>query len=360
MDPAAPPVSRKLADAVFRRFWLRLIPVVAVPALVLQFVHHDTVYESVGSAWVTAIDSSSGATFTSGGSTAAWKPAAERQVEILTDLVATRAFREEVAIGAGLISATALPAERVKAADALLGRIGIVMAGPNLVAVKASASSPEEAQAISMAVISHYQLRAHTESTREAATVLAYFDAQVASAQTALAEASAAAQAYLVAHPAVKTTPDAEYQRLLSAAQLQESVLSRLLQGQEDAQLSAATIVASAESVFVVQDLPELPEAPLGVPLATRAAYPAAGLVLGLVIALAWTWLSYRTDRTIRSSEDLRELDIAVLGTVPELSPRDIARRFTPLRWTGFLRRNYARRVAASISPIVQRGRVAS
>ena len=38
----------------------------------------------------------------------------------------------------------------------------------------------------------------------------------------------------------------------------------------------------------------------------------------------------------------------------------DIARRFTPLRWAGFLRRDYARKVAASIPHRQARGRVAS
>jgi hypothetical protein len=359
MERASSPVSRKLAEAAFRRLWFKLLPVVAVPALVLVLVKHETVYESVGTAWASDVEGLASSPFTASADTSGKTPA-ERQVELLNDLLMTRSFREEVAIDAGLVAETATPAEIEGAADSLLGRTAAVVAGPNLVTIKASAPTAEEAQRIAAAFIAHYQLRAKTETSREAATILAYFDSQVAAAEADVQETRAAIAAYLAAKPSAAATPDAEYQRLLALSGLQESVLARLLESQQDAQLSAASISASAENIFIVHDLPGVPAAPLGVPLMTRAAYPAAGLVLGVLMSAAFIWLSYKTDRSVRTAEDLEELDVAVLGAVPDLKPGDVARRFTPLRWAGFLRRDYARRVAASISQPARGGRIAS
>jgi hypothetical protein len=349
MDRAGSPIPRKLAEAFFRRLWLKLLPAVAVPALVLVLVEHDTVYESVGTAWANDVDGLSTSAFTPDSGTNTEASPAEHQVQLLTDLVATRSFRQDVAAGAGLVPAGASADEIAAAADSLIGRMAAVVAGPNLVAIKASAPLADEAQRIAAAFIAHYQLRAQTEATREAATVLAFFDGRVAADEEAVQETRAEIAAYLAAHPAAAATPDAEYQRLLALSALRESALARSVQAQQDARLTAASINASAQGIFVVHDVPALPSAPLGVSLMTRAAYPAAGLVLGLLISAACIWLSYKTDRSVRWAEDVEALDVAVLGSVPELRPADVARRLTPLRWAGFLRRDYARKVAASI-----------
>jgi hypothetical protein len=360
MERTASPVPRKLVEAAFRRSWLLILPVVLVPAAVVALVTFPDTYESSGTAWVSDASSLGGLS----GTAPAYsdKTASERQAEILGDLLQTRAFRLAVAAGAGLVPAGATEREAAAIADDLYGRIAAVVAGPNLVSVKASASTAEEAKLIAASVIAQYQLRALTETTRDAATILTYFQTQVAEAQAQVDASRAAVAAYVASKPSVTATPDAEYQRLLALSGVHEASLARVLQSQQDAQASAAAITASAQTIFVVQDLPVVPAAPLGVPLMKRAAYPGAGLVLGAFISAAILWLSYRTDRSIRSAEDIEELDVNVLGAIPELKPADIARRFTPLRWAGFMRRNYARKVAASISPMpgTGRGRAAS
>jgi len=359
MDRRGSPIPRKLVEATFRRLWFKLLPAVAVPALVFVLVKHETVYESVGTAWANDVEGLTSSPFTPADDASDGTPA-ERQVELLTDFVTTRAFRQDVAIQAGLVAPTAATADIEAAADSLTGRMAAVVAGPDLVAVKASAPTAEEAQRIAAAFIAQYQLRAKNEASRESATILAYYDGQAAADEALVRQTRATIASYLAAHPAVAAAPDAEYQRLLALSGLQESALARSLQAQQDAQLTAASINAAAQGIFIVHDLPVVPAAPLGVSLLMRAAYPAAGLVLGFLLSAGFIWLSYKTDRSIRSAEDLDDLGVSVLGSVPELTPADIARRFTPLRWAGFLRRDYARKVAASIPHRQSRGRVAS
>jgi hypothetical protein len=356
MDPQKRPIPRKLVDTAFRRLWLLCIPVVAVPALVMVLVQHPTVYEATGTGWVTE----TGSLGALRGSTPGYSEStpAQRQAQVITDLLATRSFRESIVLAAGLVAADAPAAEIAAAADGIAARVAAVDFGPNLVGVKASAATPEEAQQLAAGVLTAYQERARTESARDAGVLLTYFEQQVAQATDDVTKTRAGIAAYVKANPAVERVPDAEYQRLLALATLQEGVLQRVLQSQKDAQLAAASITATGETAFTVQDQPALPAGPLGVSMTKRAAYPAAGLALGLTISAAWLYVSFRADRTIRSAEDIESLDVAVLGAIPDLSTSEMARRFAPLRWATFFRRNYARKVAASITP--DRGRMAS
>jgi capsular polysaccharide biosynthesis protein len=359
MQSSPAPIPRKLVEAAFRRFWFLVLPVLAAPAIVFLVVEHEITYESTATAWVSEASGLGSSPLTGRPSSSQDKTVAQRQVEVVADLLATRSFREAVATRAGLLADDTTPAARAAIVGDLRERLAVVAAGPNLVTVTASGDDADMAQRLAAAFVAVYQERAATESAREAATILAYFETQVADAEADLAETSAAIAAYVATHPGVLAAPDAEYQRLLALSAVQESLLARVLQSQKDAQLSAASISAMAESLFVVQDMPERPSAPVPVPLMTRAAYPAAAAFLGLFISAAFLWVAYRSDRTIRTAADVEALDVAVLGAVPELKPDDVARRFTPLRWAGFLRRNYARRVAASISPTPEREQVA-
>ena len=188
---------------------------------------------------------------------------------------------------------------------------------------------------------------------------------QVAVAQDELTKTRTEMASYLKAHPGVdKTGLDADYARLTSRGEAQTRTVEKLAQSLQDAELQFAAGGASAAPSlsFVVQDVPNLPAAPLAIPASKRLGYPAAGAFLGLLIGLATIYFSYRADHTIRSRDDLVGLGVPVLGYVPRISPREarLLRGYTPLRWVAPLRRDYARKVAASISPLPDEKRIAS
>ncbi len=358
MDSAVSVIPRKLIEALFRRFWIALIPVIAVPAAVVVLVHHPVVYESTASVWVSTVAALE--TSTPPIRSSATDTPAKRQVDVLNDLLATLAFREAVALEAGVVAPDASATDRSGAAYAVGSRIAAIVIGPNLVGVKASAGTPIEAQRIVQAVLNQYQARIAADRARESSVVLGYFEKAVAAAQQDLAQARADTAAYTKLNPLSEKTPTPESLRLADRVENAQKLVDRLVQSQQDALLAAASSTNTSTVTFSVQDAPALPGAPLGIPLLKRLGYPFAALLFGVIIAAAYLYLCYRSDHTIRSREDLVSLDVALLGYVPELKPTAAYARYTPLRWAGFVRRDYARRVAASISPHPVKERAAS
>ena len=98
-------------------------------------------------------------------------------------------------------------------------------------------------------------------------------------------------------------------------------------------------------------DEAELPGAPLPPSPVSRYGYPMAGMLFGALISAAYLYLMFRTDHTIRSSQDLQGIGVPVLGFVPWLEPQQQgpqqSNRF------GFVKRrverDFARNVAASL-----------
>ena len=350
MELGSTTIPRKLIEAGFRRFWVALIPVIVAPLVVLALVHHPVVYESSSSVWVSSLsDLSQTAPATSRRDPE--DTPASRQVIVLKDLLSTWSFREAVALDAGLVSAAATADERAAAGYAAGAHIAALVGGPNLVIVKASAATPAQAQRLVLGVLNQYQARTAADRVRENAVVLGYFEKAVASAQVDLAATRADAAAYLKLNPTFDKTPTAESLRLADRVAAAQSLVDRLVKSQQDAQLTAASSSNTSAVTFAVQDAPSLPASPLGTPLLKRLGYPLAGVVFGLLVAAALIYASYRSDHTVRSREDLAALDVSLLGYVPDLKPSTVYARFTPLRWAGFGRRDYGRRVAASLSP---------
>lgn len=352
-------IPRKLVETAFRRLWVAVIPVLAVPALVLLLVHHTSLYESTGTAWVSRPPNT-----TPAGSLDPANTPAKAQVQVIADLLATGSFRESVAIEAGLTGGDASRGELDAAADAVARAVAAVVVGPNLVAVKASAATGEQAQKLAAAMLARYQARAAADNTRELQTVVDYFTKQAGLAQDELAKTRASLAAYLKAHPGVdKTGTDTDFLAIQARADAQAKTVDKLSQSLQDAQLQAAAGSATArDTTFEVQDQPRVPSAALGVPASKRLGYPVAGLFLGVVIAVVYLYLAYRADHSIRSKDDLAGLGLPVLGYVPNLRPREarLLGGYTPFRWIAPLRKDYGRKVAASISPIPEEKRLAS
>ncbi|MGE5595165.1 MAG: hypothetical protein ACM3S1_03910 [Hyphomicrobiales bacterium] len=313
-------LPRKLVETFFRRLWLLAIPVVLVPTLILLAVDHPVRYESSARVWVSNLAGVDQFTATS---TNSEKTVSELQVELLSDLLATDSFRQEVAVAAGLVPAGALPADLASAAATVGGAVSIGSVGPNLFGLTATSADPVAAQRIATAVLDRYQERVRSEADRQATVVLQYFDSQIAAANDELARLRAEVTSYIAAHPTpaagTPTVPDPELLRLQGEVDGQVKLIDRLNASRQDAQLSAASAPNSQLATFSVQDAPRLPQAPVPPSLMSRLMLPAAGAFLGLCIAAAYLYFCYRTDHSIRSAADVGGLPVAVLGYVPEL-----------------------------------------
>lgn len=347
-------IPRKLAETFFRRLWLLVIPIVLVPVLAFLLVETPVEYESSARIWVSRVD-----TIDAGSSQARngnEKSPAEVQIEVLGDLLATDAFRLEVAAEAGLVTNEATAAERLAAVIAVGRAVTIGTIGPNLFGLTAKLGDADAARRVADAVISRYQLRIKSDADREAAVVLDYFQSQLGVANDELARVQGELAAYVLLHPTPANdllTPDAEYLRLKGKVDAQVKVVDRLNASLQDAQLAAVAEPTSQLATFNVQDAPLTPDMPIPTSIAARAIYPAAGLFLGLFISAAFLYLSYRTDYSVRSREDLAGLPVPLLGYVPELKHRrrGLLRKLSPLRLFG-RPRGEAAVIASSISRV--------
>ncbi|MCC7362945.1 MAG: hypothetical protein IT303_01115 [Dehalococcoidia bacterium] len=342
-------IPRKLVETFFRRWPVLLAPVLILPVVGSLLVDTPVEYESSARVWVSDLQ-------TQEQSNSSDQTASERQAEVLSDLLATTAFRTDVAVAAGLVAVDAAAADLDHAAWRVGRAVRVSPLGPSLLGVTAVTSNATEAQKMVEAVLAQYQLRLEAETDRQAGVVLDYFQKQLAAAQSDLSKLQAELASYVKTHPTATdpATVDADYLALKSKVDAQTNVVDRLNASLQATQLE--TISGSTElSTFVVQDAPDVPAAPLTPSLTSKLAYPAAGLFLGLVAATAYLYICYRADHTVRSSEDLRGLGAPVLGFVPELRPRKrLVMR--ALRLPSFRRRDdYARGVATSLTPMPER-----
>ena len=345
-------IPRKLLEATFRRLWLLVIPIVVTPLLVLALTKTTPQYQSTATIWVS--QPANIAPGSLGQPANAYQTAADTRSQTIGELLTTKTFRAAVAQTAGLPATTA--------SETLIGRsVQVASAGANLITISATGVDPKVVQALVGSVISQYQARSAAESERQTAIAVEYYTKQIDVASTELDHRRTALNTYLKANPGASDpkAADFQFQQLSGAVDSQSKVVAGLLSSLQDAQRQAASAPQSLEASFSVQDSANLPTAPEKVSLTKRVGYPAAGLVLGILISAGYLYVTYRTDHAIRSSEDLQDLSVPLLGYIPDLPARHPSgfARFAPWRWLPFgRRRDYARAVAASISTVPSTG----
>jgi hypothetical protein len=92
-----------------------------------------------------------------------------------------------------------------------------------------------------------------------------------------------------------------------------------------------------------VQDAARLPEQPIPLGITDRFGYAALALGLAVAVSAAYLYVTYRTDHTLRSSEDFQGLPVPLLGYLPSVQP-PWYQRLRPRR------SNFARRLAAAMA----------
>ncbi len=334
-------IPNKLVETAFRRWYLLILPMLLVPALIAVLTPTSPKYRSTATVWVTKPANIDGGSLSRNANP--YLTTAQNQAQVIGDLMQTRSFREAVAAG--------VPGMSRESSNVVATSVSISALGTNLVGVNGTASTPERAQALVNSVLTQYQQRAAEESQRESTVVIDYYTEQLAPAQAELAKRESALTSYAQGKSIQQLNADPTYAALSSSVDAQNTVVQGILNTIQTAQLTALSGPESEKALFNVVDAPRLPAAALPVSAKTKVGYPFAGLLFGALIGTAYIYVLFRTDHTIRTSQDLNGLNVPVLGFVPNLSaPRHGPLGLVPGWLPGRGNRDFARQVAASIS----------
>jgi hypothetical protein len=351
-------IPRKLVELAFRRLPLLALPMVLAPALVIAALSGvPDKYRSSATVWVS--EAAGLGALPLGGDSRFASPA-QRQAQVLNDLMRTERFRADVATDAGLLEdvvradgadgVTVLSAAEVRHAATLVGRsVSVHAIGVNVLQISATHRDPLVAQSMAGAVIGQYQERVTSEVARQTTLAIEYFSEQLEIAQVELQVREDALTAHIEEHPQVVVpgSGDVVYESLVARVGTQGKVVDDLQQSVQSWYLSAASASQGQAARFDVQDQPSAETDPLPVAFTRRIGYPIASLGLGGMLALGYLYTTFRTDHSIRSSEDLEGLGVPILGYVPQVTSRQHAPWFRRL-WRA--ERDFARRLAASLA----------
>ncbi len=338
----------KILEAAFGRLWLLALPVVLAPIAVLVLTQSSPEYSSRASVWVSRPSNVDPGVFLQDSST--WLTPAQSQAQVLNDLLRIRSFRLAVAESAGL-----RPTSAEQEAQGGWISTGATAIGTNLVQISATSSHPDLAPRLVAGVITEYRERFAEEATRAANFQIEYFSVQLQDANEELEIRRAQLAQYEASNPQDENAPvrfDFERERLANAVQSQQLIVTGLLQALQNAQRSAAAAPQALEATFSVQDPPSAPLV-FSDSRMKQIGYPFIALLFGMGISATYLYVVFRTDYSIRTSEDLIDLPVPLLGYVPQLPRRNPVgwMRFGALRWWPIGRsRDFARTVAASMS----------
>lgn len=341
-------IPRKLAETICRRFWLLLLPVLAVPLVALLLTRPEREYQSSALVWVTTPIGGSPLL----GTYNPYLSPAQNQVNGLNDLLASESFRMRVALDAGIAEQDA--GEKAKAKHPY--SIYSFPKGTNVLTIVGRAHSPEAAQKLVQATMTRFGESAQAQAEREAGLGEEYYQQQLVVAERDLEARRVDVITYLAANPTAAIPGSAaalsiDYQTLQRAVERQANTVSDLQARLQTVEFRRVSAPQSQEVSFVVQDEASSPDGPLPTSITSRAAMPAAGVFLGLLISVTYVYVLYRTDHSLVSSEDVAAMGAPVLAEIPNLQPIPQLAGFPPLDWLIARRyRNFARRTASFIS----------
>jgi hypothetical protein len=315
---------------------------ILAPIVTAGMIVHEPAYYSQANVWVarpTNVDP--GEMFRSA---PYWETPAQTQATVMRDLLGTRSFRAAVAEAAGL-------------GEGGVGRVwkevGIAATGTNVLAVTATSPNPGDARRLVTAVLAVYEQKATENATETAQKQVDYFTVQLEAASQEMSKRQAAVDAYLAANPGADDPfrPDRTYVSLTGAVDAQRLVVNSYTDSLLGAQTTAASAPQAIAATFSVEDTASSP-ALIGESVTKRYGYPLVAILIGAAISATYLYVIFRIDHAIRTSHDLVDLPVPVLGFVPQVKggkPRFLSA--APLRWLWFgNNRDYARHVAASMS----------
>lgn len=341
-------LPRKLVARVLRALPILLLPVVLAPAAVIALGNADGTQRYQAEVWIWVLDPAEIQPVPLDIDNIYLSPA-QRQADVVNDLLRTQSFRLAVAEAAGLIdplgaegggaaSATTIVADSVEArAD-----------GANLLLLIGVHEEAETARVLAQAAVAAYNDRLRMEAERQVAVELDYYQRQMVTAEEELAQRRAEAEAYAAQHPEVldRDTYDSRYEQLTGRVDAQARLVDGLAQAMQDAQLNAVSFAQGLAARLNVVDPAATPEAPLQPTRTRKYGLPVAAAVLGMMLSGGYLLVAYYTDHSIASREDLDGLPVRYLGAVPSMQRPGWITRMRDRRGS----RAYARRLAASVA----------
>lgn len=344
-------IPLKLVETIFHKSWALFLPVLLIPVVVMALTNNSDTYQSSAVVWTSNPVASERPAL---GSNNPYLSPAQNQAQVVNDLLSTRAFRTDVAVDAGIIPAGA--SESITRRGAAQVRAFASASGVNLVTVSAISPSADVAQKVVTSVIDSYLARATTAIESDSKVSAEYYTQQLTLAQQSLAATGAEIASYLGSNPRAADPTDPASQEpafltLVDRRNSQATLVASLQATLQAIELRAASAPQTQAAMFTLQDPATRPEAPLPVSMTSKYGKPAAGAMLGLFIGVAYLYVAYRTDHTIRSAEDLQAAGVPLLGSVPQLKAAPAWARHTPLAWLiSWRNRDFARKTAASIT----------
>jgi uncharacterized protein involved in exopolysaccharide biosynthesis len=344
-------VIARFVETFFRHKLLILLPIFVTPLVVMPFAFLlvRPYYETTAGVWaerpayVPITDDAS-----------RYVTPAQSQQARLNELLQTRSFLEDIAKRTSLapLVTSSDPTARENAVIYLQRAIYPLPSGNKLLGIRVRADDPDLAMEIINATLAAFRERAANDRVSAASSATAFYDGQLKNAEDESSKAQDAVRRYITANPRLgdaaaalagpsqntnSSTPrvqvpasalDPQLSELAKRLDADEKEVDRLRGLVEQSRFDASAAIDGSDSSLQIVDPPIYPSS------AQRERkrfliFPAAAIAIGgLVSALLLISLT-ATDRSVRSSADLRNVG-RVIGVVPRMGLRKLPRRAGP------------------------------
>ena len=339
----------RFIETFFRHKLLILLPMFVTPLVVMPFafILVQPYYETTAGVWaerpayVPITDE-----------TSRYVSPAQYQQSRLNELLQTRAFLEDVGRRTSLAPLLTSDQGREQVVVYLQRAIYPLPSGNKLLGIRVRADDPDLAMEIINATLTTFRERAQNERSTQASSAISFYEGQLKNAEDDRSKAQDAVRRYVTANPRLSADAAAlvgsgsgssssttrvpvpasaldpqlsELSKRLDAAEREVDRLRGLV---EQARFDASASLDGSDSSLQVVDPPIYPSRPQR-ERRRFIIFPAAAVVIGgLVSALLLISLT-ATDRSVRSSADLRNVG-RVIGVVPRMGLRKLPRRAGP------------------------------
>jgi len=336
-------VIARFIETFFRHKLLILLPLFITPLVVMPFAFLlvNPYYEATAGVWVDRP-----AYLPNTDESSRYVTPAQFQQARLQELLQTRSFVEEIAKRTSLAPLLGTPQGREDVGIYLGRAISPLPSGNKLLGIRVRADDPDLTMEIINATLSTFRERAQTERVTQATSSLAFYESQMKIADDERTKAQDAMRRYVASNPRLgadtssQSSPNSLRANLPTAAldpQLAdltkrladaERESDRLRTMVEQARFDASASVDSADSSLQIVDPPVYP---------TKSQrerrrfliFPSAAIAIGGLISALLLIALTATDRSVRSSADLRNVG-RVIGVVPRMGLRKLPRRAGP------------------------------
>ena len=335
----------RLLEAFFRHAILILLPVIVIPLdVAAAMLSTPPQYEAQAGMWV---EQATYLSYTTDDINR-YLPPALNQRNRLVELMQTRSFLAEIANKTTLAPIVAKPDGDEQLRQLFARDFEVAASGDHLLVLRFRDEDRAEAAEVLTAMVAAFKGRAAADRYGQAQVAISFYQARVNDTEGDLVTTRNALLKYLSDNPkvaaalaSVGTDPArfdptyAEAQRRVEAAQRDADAARTSL---ERAELDVAAGVQGLELGFRIVDPVQASSSPSR-QLKKLLMYPIVALLAGLVLSASLLLLFALSDRSVRSLADLGP-DVVILGVLPRLRPRGVARRSGPAitrRAVGFL-----------------------